>query len=67
MARRGRSAADPLGHARACLDSHPGVGVPAISSVQWGDQAQPWLRLSLDDVVWNVDLDEYVRSDAAEV
>jgi hypothetical protein len=35
--------------------------------VQWGDQAQPWLRLSLDDVVWNVDLDEYVRSDAAEV
>ncbi len=44
-----------------------GVGVPAVSSVQWGDQAQPWLRLSLDDVVWNVDLDEYVRSDAAEV
>jgi hypothetical protein len=44
-----------------------GVGVPAVASVQWGDQAQPWLRLSLDDVVWNVDLGEYVRSDAAEV
>ena len=44
-----------------------GVGVPAVASVQWGDQAQPWLRLSLDDVMWNADLGDYVRSDAAEV
>lgn len=34
-----------------------GVGVPAVCAVQWGDQKQPWLRLSLDDVVWNVPVD----------
>ena len=31
-----------------------GIGVPAVSVVQWGDQKQPWLRLSLDHVAWNV-------------
>jgi hypothetical protein len=31
-----------------------GIGVPAVGAVQWGDQAQPWLRLSLDAVAWNV-------------
>jgi hypothetical protein len=39
-----------------------GVGVPAVATVQWGDQSQPWLRLSLDEVVWNADLAGYVRS-----
>ncbi len=34
-----------------------GVGVPAVSSVQWGDQDQPWLKLSLDHIAWNVDPD----------
>jgi hypothetical protein len=31
-----------------------GIGVPAVGAVQWGDQKDPWLRLSVDDVVWNV-------------
>ena len=31
-----------------------GIGVPAVGAVQWLDQKQPWLRLSVDDVVWNV-------------
>jgi hypothetical protein len=31
-----------------------GIGVPAVGAVQWGDQRQPWLRLSLDDVAWNL-------------
>lgn len=34
-----------------------GIGVPAVAEVQWGDQEQPWLQLSLDDVVWNVPVD----------
>jgi hypothetical protein len=34
-----------------------GIGVPAVGAVQWGDMSQPWLRLSLDDVVWNVDVE----------
>lgn len=42
-----------------------GVGVPAVASVQWADQRQPWLRLSLDEAVWNADLDGYVRSRGA--
>ncbi len=39
-----------------------GIGVPALSSVQWGDQRQPWLKLSLDDVVWNADLAGYLEA-----
>lgn len=31
-----------------------GIGVPAVAAVQWSDMEQPWLRLSVDDVVWNV-------------
>jgi hypothetical protein len=38
-----------------------GIGVPAVGAVQWADQAQPWLRLSIDDVVWNADVEEYLR------
>lgn len=34
-----------------------GIGVPAVATVQWGDQKQPWLRMSLDDAVWNVPVD----------
>lgn len=39
-----------------------GIGVPAVASVHWADQAHPWLRLSLDEVVWNADLTDYVRA-----
>lgn len=38
-----------------------GIGVPAVSSVQWGDQSQPWLRMSIDDLVWNADVADYLR------
>lgn len=31
-----------------------GLGVPAVAAVQWLDQKQPWLRLSVDDIAWNV-------------
>ena len=34
-----------------------GIGIPAVSVVQWSDQKQPWLKLSLDDVAWNVPVD----------
>ncbi len=34
-----------------------GIGVPAVGAVQWGDMDQPWLRMSVDDVVWNVEVD----------
>jgi hypothetical protein len=34
-----------------------GIGVPAVAAVQWLDQQEPWLRLSVDDVVWNVPVD----------
>ena len=42
-----------------------GIGVPAVTSVQWGDQSQPWLRLSLDDVVWNAEIYDYLRGSGA--
>ncbi|HQR79095.1 MAG TPA: hypothetical protein PLT68_02625 [Actinomycetota bacterium] len=42
-----------------------GIGVPAVASLQWGDQAQPWLKLSLDEVVWNADLRDYLSASGA--
>ncbi len=39
-----------------------GVGVPAIASLQWADQSQPWLKLSLDSVIWNADLEQYLTA-----
>jgi hypothetical protein len=64
-AQRWRDAADPQPmrwvtrvHAWTRID---GIGVPAVASVQWGDQEQPWLRLSLDEVVWNVDVSKQLR------
>ncbi len=59
---RDASDAEPIrwvirNHAWTRID---GIGVPAVSSVQWADQAHPWLRLSIDDVVWNADLTDYL-------
>lgn len=34
-----------------------GIGIPAVAAVQWSDQKQPWLKLSVDHVVWNVPVD----------
>ncbi|MEZ5184185.1 MAG: DUF6544 family protein [Candidatus Nanopelagicales bacterium] len=42
-----------------------GIGVPAVVSVQWADQPRPWLRLSLDEIVWNADLTDYIRARGA--
>lgn len=63
-AMRWRDPADPeplrwvtRNHAWTRID---GIGVPAVASVQWADQDQPWLKLSLDDVVWNADLALYL-------
>lgn len=68
-AERWRDAADPepvrwVTRVHAWTRIH-GIGVPAVSSVQWGDQAQPWLRLSLDEVVWNTDVAQFLRATGA--
>mgnify|MGYP005834550569 FL=1 len=39
-----------------------GVRVPSPASVTWMDQGKPWVVWTVEDVVYNVDVSEYVRA-----
>lgn len=39
-----------------------GTNISATGSVTWLDQGKPWAILSLEDVVYNVDVSEYIRT-----
>lgn len=39
-----------------------GVRVPSPASATWLDQGTPWLAITLEDVAYNVDVSEYIRS-----
>ena len=31
-------------------------------TVTWEDQGQPWISLEVEEAVYNVDVDEYIRA-----
>lgn len=39
-----------------------GVMIPSLSSVTWQDEGTPWLIIELEEVVFNVDIEEYIRA-----
>jgi hypothetical protein len=39
-----------------------GVLIPSLASVTWQDQGTPWLVLGVEEVVYNVDVGEYIRA-----
>lgn len=39
-----------------------GVLLPSRAFVRWMDQASPWFVLTVDEVVYNVDVDHYIRA-----
>jgi hypothetical protein len=39
-----------------------GVRIPSLSSVTWEDEGTPWLIIELEEVVFNVDIEEYIRA-----
>jgi hypothetical protein len=39
-----------------------GVEIPSHSSVTWQDEGTPWLVIEVEEVVYNVDIDEYIRA-----
>lgn len=39
-----------------------GLLAPGRASVTWADEGTPWLVLDVEDVVYNVDVSEYIRS-----
>lgn len=43
-------------------ESYHGVQIPSRSTVTWGDEGTPWLVIDLDDVVYNVEVQEYIRA-----
>lgn len=38
-----------------------GAAIPAMGSATWLDQGQPWAIFTVDDIVYNVDVSEYIR------
>jgi hypothetical protein len=39
-----------------------GVTIPWLSSVTWQDEGTPWLIIKVEEVVFNVDIEEYIRA-----
>ena len=46
-------------------DSFHRVLRPSLASVTWEDDGTPWLVIRLDGVVYNVDIEEYIRARGA--
>ena len=43
-------------------ESFHGTLIPALATVTWQDEGTPWLIATLEEVVYNADLSEYVRA-----
>lgn len=39
-----------------------GMQIPSHATVTWEDQGQPWFSLEVEEAVYNVDVDEYIRA-----
>jgi len=39
-----------------------GVRIPSLSSVTWQDEGTPWLIIEVEDVAFNVNIEEYIRA-----
>ncbi|MCA0457600.1 MAG: hypothetical protein LCI00_26775 [Chloroflexi bacterium] len=39
-----------------------GIRIPCRAAVQWLDESSPWFTLTVDEVVYNVDVESYIRS-----
>jgi len=44
-------------------DTYQGILIPSRSSVTWADEGTPWLVIELDDIAYNVDIQEYIRAE----
>jgi hypothetical protein len=44
-------------------DEYQGVLIPSLSAVTWADEGTPWLVVDIDDVSYNVAVDEYIRAE----
>ena len=43
-------------------DTYQGILIPSRSAVTWADEGTPWLVIELDDVVYNVDVGDYIQA-----
>jgi hypothetical protein len=41
-------------------ETYQGILIPSRSSVTWADEGSPWLIIELDDVAYNVEVQEYI-------
>lgn len=39
-----------------------GVKIPSLASVTWQDEGTPWLIVEVEEIVYNVDVEEYIRA-----
>jgi hypothetical protein len=44
-----------------CKTFH-GVRIPSLASVTWQDEGTPWLIIEVEEVAFNVDIEEYIRA-----
>ena len=39
-----------------------GILIPSVATVTWADEGTPWLVIEVEDVVYNTDIGDYIRS-----
>jgi hypothetical protein len=44
-------------------DKYHSLLIPSRSTVTWADEGSPWLVIELDDIAYNVDVQEYIRAE----
>ncbi|MDY6868012.1 MAG: hypothetical protein SVT56_08920 [Chloroflexota bacterium] len=40
-----------------------GWTIPTLFAAQWMDESSPWQVARIEDVVWNVDVSDYIRAE----
>lgn len=50
-----------INEARGWKEFH-GLRVPSPAAVTWADEGTPWLVVDLDEVIYNADIDRYIRA-----
>jgi hypothetical protein len=43
-------------------EAFDGILIPSLSTVTWQDEGTPWLVIDVEEVVFNVDIKEYIRA-----
>ena len=45
-----------------CKYKREGIKIPSLGYITWLDEGTPWAMFRVEDIAYNVDIEEYVRA-----